>query len=158
MNIFFLSRNVWVCARWHLNSHCVKMILESAQLLSTAIWVYGGVGPLKLTHANHPCAIWARSGRANWIWLKMLAIALCKEYTYRYGRVHAVQQMIYDMKCPDLDDVPFFDPPQAMPDQYKDPDSVIAYRNYYAIGKKELHKTSKGKYTWKNRPIPPFIV
>lgn len=35
MNIFFLHFDTKKCAQMHLDKHVVKMILESAQLLST---------------------------------------------------------------------------------------------------------------------------
>ena len=43
MNIFYLSHDVDECARFHVDKHVVKMILESAQLLSTAHRVLDGV-------------------------------------------------------------------------------------------------------------------
>ena len=36
MNIFYLDRDVQLAAQYHCDKHVVKMILESAQLLSTA--------------------------------------------------------------------------------------------------------------------------
>jgi len=42
MNIFYLSHDPVQCAEWHVDKHCVKMILESAQLLSTAHRVIDG--------------------------------------------------------------------------------------------------------------------
>ena len=42
MNIFYLHNNPQICAEMHNNSHCVKMILETAQLLSTAHRVLDG--------------------------------------------------------------------------------------------------------------------
>ena len=36
MNIFYLDRDVRKCAQMHLDKHVVKMIIEYAQLMSTA--------------------------------------------------------------------------------------------------------------------------
>ena len=36
MNIFYLDENPWVNAEMHCDKHCVKMILETAQMLCTA--------------------------------------------------------------------------------------------------------------------------
>ena len=36
MNIFFLNTDPKVCAQEHLDKHVVKMIVEYAQLMSTA--------------------------------------------------------------------------------------------------------------------------
>ena len=151
MNIFFLHYITRKCARYHCNSHCIKMILETAQLLCSAIHMSGGDAVYKLTHKNHPCAIWVRSSRTNWLWAKDLGLELCKEYTYRYSKTHKTQSIIEDLECPDLPDIGFTTPPQAMPDEYKAWDSITAYRTYYLIGKKHLH-------TWKKRKIPTFIT
>lgn len=43
MNIFYLDENPEICARFHNDKHNVKMIVESAQLLSTAIRLAIGV-------------------------------------------------------------------------------------------------------------------
>jgi hypothetical protein len=157
MNIFFLHLSVRRCARWHCDRHCVKMILEYAQLLCSAIWLSGGTAPYKLTHKNHPCAIWARHSQGNWLWLKSLALALCDEYTFRYGKVHRTQEIIEQLEVPDLPNEWFTQPPQAMPVEYKDTDSITAYRNYYILGKKHLHSWKDGRHAWKKRKIPSFI-
>lgn len=150
MNIFYLSNNVKKCARYHVNKHVVKMILESAQLLCTAIWLAGGQAHCKPTHKNHPSAIWARASKANWLWLKSLALALCDEYSFRYQKTHKLEPIINELICPDIPDLPFTQPTPAMPDEYKHANSLIAYRNYYKYGKKHLHD-------WKFRSVPKFI-
>ena len=40
MNIFVLDEDPIKAAEYHCNKHVVKMILESAQMLSTVHWVY----------------------------------------------------------------------------------------------------------------------
>ena len=39
MNLFYLDKNLDKCAEYHVDKHIVKMPLEVAQLLCTAIWV-----------------------------------------------------------------------------------------------------------------------
>lgn len=157
MNIFFLHRNPKKCAKWHVDRHCVKMILETAQLLCSAIWVFGKDAPYKLTHKNHPCAIWTRSCKENWLWLKELGIALCEEYTFRYEKKHKTYDVIMSLECPELPEKDFFDPPQAMDVKYKKEDTIEAYRNLYIYGKDHLHFW-KNRHAWKNRKIPKFIL
>jgi len=53
MNIFYLSRDPVLCAEMHCDKHVVKMILETAQLLSTAHHMLGSNAPYKVTHKNH---------------------------------------------------------------------------------------------------------
>ena len=92
MNIFYLDNDPKVCAQYHVDKHVVKMILETAQLLSTTHWMSGSEGPYRQTHKNHPSAVWARSNKSNYIWLCELGMELCKEYTHRYGKTHKTQQ------------------------------------------------------------------
>ena len=94
MNIFYLHDDPIYCAQMHCDKHVVKMILEYAQLLSTAHHEIDGTPSIdcyKPTHKNHPSAIWARNSRNNYRWLWWLLYGLQDEYTYRYGKVHATQ-------------------------------------------------------------------
>ena len=151
MNIFILSTNTKQCAKWHCDKHITKMPLEAAQLLCTAINVNGGETPYKTAHRNHPCAIWARTTRSNFLWLAELAYELCTEYTARYGKVHACETIIDDCvlkagHIPAGEMTPFA---QAMPDEYKDQDPTVAYKNYYIGAKNDIA-------TWKHCPAPAW--
>ena len=53
MNIFILDRDVTMCARYHCDQHVVKMILESVQLLCTALNKKGFDTPYRSTHIRH---------------------------------------------------------------------------------------------------------
>ena len=66
------------------------MVLESAQLLSAALLLNGYTGSdvYKISHRNHPSSIWCRKTRGNYKWLLEHFIALCNEYTARYGKIH----------------------------------------------------------------------
>ena len=77
MNIFVLDLDVKKCAEYHSNPHVLKMIIEYNQLLCSAHWLTGGEAPYKLTHKNHPCAIWTRECLENYIWLADLCLELC---------------------------------------------------------------------------------
>ena len=39
MNLFYLDEDLDRCAEYHVDKHIVKMPLEAAQILSTALWV-----------------------------------------------------------------------------------------------------------------------
>lgn len=64
------------------------MIAESYQMLSTALRLKGYDGPElnKVTHANHPCNVWARQRRENFEWLYEHMLALDKERMARWGK------------------------------------------------------------------------
>lgn len=154
MNIFYLDEDLERCARYHVDKHAVKMLLEYSQLLSTAHWLSGSEAPYKMTHKNHPSSIWTRSNKSNYIWLCDLGLALSKEYSYRYGRRHKCQDVIEWAKSnvPSLPDGDWTQPTPAMPDQYKvEGNSLQSYRNYYKLGKSHLH-------SWKNREVPDWIL
>ena len=148
MNIFYLDRSVIKCARDHNDKHVVKMILETAQLLCGAHWATGGSAPYKLSHKNHPCAIWVRSNMENYIWLCMLGRELCNEYTRRYGKHHKTSEIIIwcCVNHPNIPEGKFFDPPLAMPDTCKVANNaILSYRNYYMSQEKQKIASWKKK-------------
>ena len=152
MNIFVLDWDIKQCAKDHCDKHCVKMILESAQLLCGVHWLSGKEAPYKLSHKNHPCSIWARKSLGNYLWLCELGLELCSEYTRRYGKTHKTKQILdwcLDNK-PQIPDIGFTEPSLAMPDDYKTNDVVESYRKYYINDKKEIAK-------WKDGYVPNWF-
>ena len=160
MNIFYLHHDPRICAELALDKHTVKMCLEHTQILYTVyhmvnpeLLLFSDYTPYKLTHKNHPCSKWARENYSNFLWLLTLAWEYCKEYTYRYNKIHACEKHITWMVTnlpTDLPNGSMTQPPQAMPEQYKHEDSIQAYRNYY-IGE----KLSFAKYT--KREFPEWL-
>ena len=68
MNIFFLSKDPVEAARVQCDQHVVKMILETAQMLSTVAHQHkylGVTGIYKPTHANHPMTKWVNTHKNN---------------------------------------------------------------------------------------------
>lgn len=149
MNIFVLDTNIQLCAEYHVDKHVVKMILESAQLLSGAVRLSGIDAGYRLTHQNHPCSIWVRESLSNWIWLRDLTSALNEEYCFRYAKT--VNHKSYDVVCglpqPNIDDIGLTDFRLAMPDDYKSANAVDSYRKYYMNDKRAIA-------AWKNRTTP----
>ena len=177
MNIFYVSHNPVEAAQWLVDKHVVKMILESAQLLSTAHRFLDGIeieGKSKTgrkarrwvlpdaretvmyaaTHINHPSAVWCRQSIQNYDWLVDHMFALMCEYTHRYGKMHKCYgELSYQLQSPpkNLKDWDWTEMPSCMAEEYiisKDP--LTNYRNYYKIGKLNLHK-------WTNRQPPEWI-
>lgn len=95
MNIFVTDPLASASAQVLDDKRCIKMILESAQLLSGAIILKGGVGTYRVTHKNHPCAVWARENESNYLWLVRHFQSLCREYTRRFNKIHACEKMIH---------------------------------------------------------------
>lgn len=175
MNIFYLDEDPVKCAKMHTDRHCVKMILEYAQLLCTSHHcIDRELDPetgfvifhnedikhklYKETHYKHPSAIWARSSTQHYNWLYQLFIAVCDEYTYRYGKVHKSDTKLREiLKNPPklLKDKGFKQPTQAMPMVYKMKDSIDAYQLYYNR-QKRVSRDGK-RSTWTKREIPTFM-
>ena len=176
MNIFYLDKSPVISAQMMHDKHVVKMILETAQLLSTAHRVLDGemyIGKTsntgrnvkrwkmedeymeeklyKATHINHPSAVWARESSENYKWLYYHFAALCQEYTHRYGKTHMSEdKLIIALAIPpkNIPNTHLTNMPQAMPDEYKCDDSIQAYRNYYIGAKK-----TQSKYTKREAPL-----
>lgn len=153
MNIFYLDQNPIRAAAYHCDKHCVKMVLETAQLLSTAHRELDGnemadrLGLYKSTHKNHPSSVWVRRGWFNYQWTFNLFKQLLKQYTARYGKKHKTGRLL-DALATAPANIPSVTtgsplPPQCMPDEYKRDDTVQAYRAYYKGAKAGFAKWSK---------------
>lgn len=166
MNIFYLDSDPQTCAKYHVDKHVCKMLVEYTQLLSTAHRLLDGYQENKLwkhpvdrydstfykaTHINHPCAKWVRESTDNYKWLYHLLFFLCKEYTHRYGKIHKCESsnLLYLINCVPVN-IPttnFTEPPKCMPDDCITDSTIKSYQQYYI-----LHKNSFA--SWKNREIP----
>lgn len=153
MNIFVFSLDPQQAARMHCDKHCIKMILEYAQLLSTAHRVLDSSlseKVYKATHVNHPCSVWVRSSSDNYEWLYELFVALCGQYAHRYNKTHLTETKLKSIlrvlpeNIPIDRTTPFV---QAMPEQYKNYDPIQAYRNYFNGEKQKIAQ-------WTNVPVP----
>ena len=176
MNIFYVDENPVKAAECLVDKHVVKMILESAQLLSTAHRVLDGEMHIEkvngrkhtswilpdarndvmyqATHMNHPSAVWCRQSVENYIWLVEHFFGLMNEYIHRYKKIHKCNgELSFMLQSPpfnlkEYDATPM---PSCMAEEYIISDDPLTnYRNYYRIGKVNLHK-------WTNRQPPEWI-
>jgi hypothetical protein len=182
MNIFYVHSDPVICAQQHVDKHVVKMILEYAQLLSTAHRVIDGkevqglsnsgrkakrwelpderdAALYKASHINHPSAKWCRHSVENYNFLFRLWIELMREYHYRYGKIHASMRLAkYLQHAPKNISVTetFSAPWRAMPDEYKfdrnEPDYTVKSYRAYYNGAK------MNMFKWKNRETPEWIT
>lgn len=90
MNIFATSKNPCVSANFLDTKRQIKMILESAQIMSSALRLNGceDIRLYKLTHSKHPCVKWAGASRSNFKWLLKHFKCLHAIYKYKYRRTH----------------------------------------------------------------------
>ena len=183
MNIFVLDKDPVRAAQAHCDKHVVKMILESGQMLSTAHWlgwqsmlkidtglkrkefmerlaaeVDPRLRPLwKMTHVGHPCTQWTQRVWGNYMWHSRLGLALCDEYTRRYGRVHKAHEYHRWLNRhipPTFEgsiDNPVGITPFAvcMPDDVKIADDPVgSYQNYYIV-----HKAPMARWAHSEKPV-----
>ena len=89
--------------------------------------------PWKISHVNHPCSIWTRASKENYLWHSELGLSLCAEYTRRYGKRHSSQSVHEWLarNVPTLPAIGLTPWAQCVPDDCRDDDTVQAYRNYY---------------------------
>lgn len=154
MNIFILDKDIEQCARYHCDQHVGKMVLESTQILCTALNKKGHETPYRSTHVKHPSVLWAEESLDNFRWLAELAAALNTEFCWRFDRQkdHSSMQVLRQIEHIKFESLGLTEFPQAMPEQFKVPgDPVCAYRAFY-IGEKSKFAR------WKKREVPDWFV
>jgi hypothetical protein len=181
MNIFVLDQDPTQAAQLQCDKHVVKMIVESAQMLSTAHRVLDGILTkrpsksgktivkyyelddyeaeliyYKAVHINHPCSIWCRESEANYRWLWDHMFALCQEYTHRYGKMHKSESVLWPLRSSPLN-IPkggltaFKLAMQSNPECINKSDPIKSYRMFYQT------KQSRFKMAWTKRNIPEWF-
>lgn len=157
MNIFVLHKDPIVSARMHCDKHVPKMVVELYQQIGSALRRYGatddvmpttkGGTPLKGGYHNHPCTRWVGDSRDNFRWAVQHGLALCEEFKLRYNKPHYCEDGIRMMgELADL--IPqgeLTDFAQAMPDECRQPNVVLAYRIYYKVDKSRFAKWERGR-------------
>jgi hypothetical protein len=101
MNLFATDHDPKLAAQNLDDRRVVKLILESAQMLSTAVRletdyadVYAPDLIYKVAHANHPCTLWVRASEDNFRWTLDHMTALNDIYHAAYGRNHASMALV----------------------------------------------------------------
>lgn len=176
MNIFVVDKDPTNAAENLCDKHVVKMIVETVQMLSTAHRVLDGTPTTRVTKSgrtvrhwthpddawesrlclatmvHHPCTRWTMAASSNYDWLFDHGAELLYQYTLRYDKVHSMQSLFSECLLHRPKNIvlgertPFA---QAMPDQYRNPDAVLAYRNYYLGEKRRFAK-------WKSMNPPSW--
>jgi hypothetical protein len=155
MNIFALSKDPIESAKMLCDKHVPKMLLESVQMLSCALILHNcpehrlpmtkSGKPYRGGYKHHPCSVWTGKSRDNYIWLLRHAIQIGKEYIDRFDNIHACLPCLDACQrsacfIPKGYLTPFA---QAMPEEFKNKNAILAYRNYYKS--KEFATWNKGR-------------
>lgn len=151
MNIFVLDDSPVLAAEYHCDKHVVKMIVETAQLLSNAHWKNGSEGVYMPSHINHPASEWVSINLGNYAWLVSLGLSLCIEYSRRFLKRHKTQDVIEELafRIPNIPDEPQTRFIRCMPEEFKVEDPILSYRNYYLKAKKHFAE-------WNYSSVPPW--
>lgn len=169
MNIFVLSENPVEAAHFHCDQHLHKMILESAQMLSTAAHkFFPGIKAYvyKPAYQNHPCTQWVSSSLANMEWVCHLAISLNEIRESQGSDRHSSMDVIKAI----CDQFLVIDPKnniskpasfaEAMYPHIKvraDLTTVEKYRLYYQKKHAQWLLDKGAGMSYKNRPVPDFM-
>lgn len=153
MNIIVTNKCPYKSAKFLDDKRLNKFILESAQMLNTAVSFYSNIKtPYKPTHKNNSVVKWVAKSRKNYEWLLRHFIALNKERKLRFPdkKVHKSS----------LDIWKYFELRKHIPENKQTQfvnrasrlELGIDYRNI-----KNVHKAYKLyiKERWKNDKIPP---
>ena len=180
MNIFILNKDPVIAAQEQCDKHVVKMIVESAQMLSTVHRMLDGSIEqrpsksgkrilkyyklddsredtlYKAVHHNHPCTVWTAESSSNYRWHYEHFIALCRQYTSRYGKIHSTETKLglelglLPKNIPVGDYTPFKLAMGSNPEcMFSDP--VKSYRAFYQT------KQQRFKMDWTKRNVPEWF-
>ena len=171
VNIFYLDENPNLAALYHGDKHVVRMVLETAQILSTAHHVLDGNdnrssqqaldrGLYRPSHFNHPTVQWVRELSDHYTWTWKFFVSLCDEFEFRrQGKRHKSSQLIKPLQQPPKNitkvsypETKFNSPPLVMPEEFQRDDPVESYRDYY------FSKWQQGivSYDW-GREMPDWL-
>ena len=181
INLFVLDKDPVIAAQLQCDKHVVKMIVESAQMLSTVHRMLDGIpkrGPsksgktttkkwtlpddredtfYKAVHIHHPCTVWTMKTNNNYNWHYVHFAALCDEYSYRYGKIHSTDALLRDKLKTPPKNIPvgyLTMHPLAMqsnPECMFPNDPVKSYRMFYQT------KQDRFKMAWTKRDIPDWF-
>jgi len=179
MNIFFLDWDPVVAAQMQCDAHVVKMVIESAQMLSTAHRMLDGTEYFDLSnngrrvrrwrldderehvlykavHMNHPCTVWTRANTSNYHWHYRHFVALCDEFSHRYGKTHATDNQLRGPLMSMPENIPYSSvitsPALAMEEMCKtERNTVDCYRRFYQT------KQQRFNMRWTKRHVPNWF-
>src|SRR5210317_12670 len=179
MNVFYLDKESKIAAEMSCDKNVCKMIIESAQMLSTAHRILDGTEYYgqtkngrkikrwshpnsnlenvlyKASHVNHPSTKWVMSSAYHYDWLYKHMIALHEQWQLRYGHVrdHKTIQLLGDILKHPPKNIQLnkiaTEPTPAMPDYCKVPGDSVESYRKYYC----LEKTRFA--TWKSPASVP---
>lgn len=168
MNIFILDSDPQQAAQYICDQHLNKMILESAQMLSTVVHLkLPGLarGIYKPVQPKHPCILWLQEDQYNceWLWRHCRAMEMERGYRWPLREVHASMEVAnHAMNI--LDDNWYGDSKgktqfaRVYPEHINETTTVQCYRAYYREKSREWFDAGKSPMKWTKRGVPYWFI
>ena len=172
MNIFATDESPQKSAQFLDGRRRIKMILESAQMISFALWrlkcsqqdeifrdanaeYYKGNG---FAYRLHPCTMWTHKSSDNFQWVLDHGIEMCRLYNKTYNKQHACAYMLYNARkyakdFPDIGLTPFVNCTELKSILYDDLSTIEKYRIMMVIKWLERDQSSP---VWYPYPAPDW--
>lgn len=170
MNIFALHPDPAIAASMHCDQHLHKMILESAQMLSTAMWHWWPDSRpfiYKPAYEKHPCTQWVCASKSNAWWITSLMFQLNEIRLDTGAQVDHSSLEISNVFHHYVDAYEEVNIPTsahqfifAGPDQFRLRPDLNIHRKYqqYYIQKFHLWLDKRQPMSYKGRPLPEFLL
>ena len=97
MQLFVTSPDPVLAARDLDDARVVKIALEAAQILCTALHHHGKPAPYKPSHAHHPITKWVIASPSNALWAHRHGLELCSIYTRWRNREHKCEGVLREI-------------------------------------------------------------
>lgn len=169
MNIFYLDPDPIISAHMHCDQHLHKMILESAQMLSTILrqGIPDCLISYKPSYESHPCALWLKESKANIHWLLKMVYQLEHIRTIDLNRPRHASMDVIEFCDAYLSDVPtikehvkqaiFCGPAFIKLNNAAYPTVQSKYRAYYLHKAKQWALDGKPRMSYRGRSVPDFL-
>jgi hypothetical protein len=160
MNLFAIDENPRQAARWLVDAHCPKMLLEAAQMFCTNFHLQGIDAPYRVCYSNHPSTRWLRTSYENFLWGLEHAYEIAAEYTARYGKRHKSEDVLdwveansWRLDFPSQEQTPFAlaiseDAICRTLPEFDSLSEVQKYREYYKLDKAHIHSWKRNRPEW----------
>lgn len=163
MQIPIFDYSIKTNAHYYCDAHVRKIPIEIAQMLCNCFDIETlRTFPLtqtgqyrKHSHYNHPLSKWIRESKDNFTYAYLLGYYLLAEYEYRFGKQHFITCVYRHILLKHTKKIISLDiskviPIQAINPDFRQKDTVKAYRNYFI-------KTKQHIFKWTKRPRPSWI-
>lgn len=163
MQIFKTSSNLAICAKNLDDKRLNKIILESAQIATTGLWlndcskaeILCSMGLIYFpSHEHHPLCEWCSKNNFHLFIVTCYGLALCLEYQYRFKKRHKVQNILINLLSINIKNKEKTSPQPNCSIHFKH----LPLHNAYKAELVFKWNRDAIKPKWTNRKIPEFYI